>query len=86
MASNNHASPSGALPFLIAPDGDGTPVPARRIAGWAGVAPSDDPEIVAFQALVDTQIREAWVVTRPLSSPLSSSPLPLPLLLLAQRG
>ncbi|KAF8251085.1 hypothetical protein K440DRAFT_579538 [Wilcoxina mikolae CBS 423.85] len=66
--SNNHASPSGALPFLV-PAGDAKQaVQASRLPQWASEnarSPREcnleDPEVKAFLALVDTRVRDAWL-------------------------
>lgn len=76
VPSSNHASPSGALPFLIQPGGvAGMPLTGEKIGRFAGQrAPQanlDDPSprIDAYAALVAHRIRPAWV--RPPLSPLS---------------
>ncbi|KAI5793085.1 hypothetical protein EDC01DRAFT_83208 [Geopyxis carbonaria] len=72
VSSNNHASPSGALPFLI-PASNSTniipePIPTNKLVQWAedsGWAPrgseSNDPDVQAFLALVNTRVRDAWL-------------------------
>lgn len=82
VPSNNHASPSGALPFLL-------PVGARPVTGekiglyakehasQAVQAPSiPTPRLEAYQALLTQNIRPAWV--RRYSSPGSTPANPRP--------
>lgn len=69
VPSSNHASPSGALPFLILRSGASAAVPltGEKIARFAKQhAPSanlDDPSprIDAYQALIAHSVRPAWV-------------------------
>ncbi|KAJ4146070.1 hypothetical protein LMH87_004900 [Akanthomyces muscarius] len=69
VPSSNHASPSGALPFLILPSSTPTAVPltGEKIARFAKEhAPSvnlDDPSprIDAYQALIAHSVRPAWL-------------------------
>ncbi len=76
VPSSNHASPSGALPFLILPSSTPTAVPltGEKIARFAKEhAPSvnlDDPSprIDAYQALIAHSVRPAWVRRRLSSS------------------
>ncbi|KAI9884271.1 MAG: hypothetical protein M1823_003961 [Watsoniomyces obsoletus] len=79
IASNNHASPSGALPFLLPPPVDPTgdhhhdrinPIPSNQIEKWLreqpglGVQPEpSDLRYDAFLALLDNRIRKAWLCT-----------------------
>jgi metaxin len=67
--SNNHASPSGALPFLLpAPTEQSrpsSPVPASRLAKWV-VSQGGKEEAIhmrqeAYTALIDHTIRSAWL-------------------------
>ncbi|EXJ80098.1 hypothetical protein A1O3_08384 [Capronia epimyces CBS 606.96] len=67
--SNNHASPTGALPFLLPASQDPrkpvVPVPANRIARWV-VSQGGKEEAVqirqdAYTALIDHVIRSAWL-------------------------
>ncbi|KEF51331.1 uncharacterized protein A1O9_12681 [Exophiala aquamarina CBS 119918] len=67
--SNNHASPSGALPFLlpaaIDPQRPPTPIPVSRIPKWV-VSQGGKEEPVhlgqdAYIALIDHNIRSAWL-------------------------
>ncbi|RMZ91723.1 hypothetical protein DV736_g1063, partial [Chaetothyriales sp. CBS 134916] len=67
--SNNHASPSGALPFLLPASGDGerpkSPVAASKLPTW--VASQGNPvedrhqREDAYSALIDNDIRSAWL-------------------------
>lgn len=62
VASTNHASPTGTLPFLSQAH-DITP--AHKIRDWAGVSEeidTTDVEVAAFLTLLDTCIRDAWVL------------------------
>jgi len=68
-ASNNHASPSGSLPFLLPasedPQRPASPIPANRIARWV-VSQGGKEEAVhkyqeAYEALIDHTIRNAWL-------------------------
>ncbi|KAM3503058.1 hypothetical protein MY11210_008857 [Beauveria gryllotalpidicola] len=69
VSSSNHASPSGALPFLMLPSSASTVVPLTgdKIARFAKQqAPSanlDDPSprIDAYQALIAQCVRPAWL-------------------------
>jgi metaxin len=67
--SNNHASPSGALPFLLPASKEqarpSSPVPASRIVKWV-VSQGGKEEAIhmrqeAYAALVDHTIRSAWL-------------------------
>lgn len=81
VPSNNHASPSGALPFLLSPtSAKGTSVPltgekivryAREHASLPLGSFSPRPKIEAYQALLTQNIRPAWVCSLFLSSQLS---------------
>jgi metaxin len=67
--SNNHASPSGALPFLLPaatdPQRPPSPVPANRIPRWVvsqgGKEDPVHPRQDAYNALIDHNIRSAWL-------------------------
>ncbi|ETN43907.1 uncharacterized protein HMPREF1541_11038 [Cyphellophora europaea CBS 101466] len=67
--SNNHASPSGALPFILpantANQRPGTPVSASKIPRWivsqGGREETLQPKEEAYNALVDHDIRNAWL-------------------------
>lgn len=69
VPSNNHASPSGALPFILTEGG--RPVTAERIAGFAreesGRALRQGPEgkFEAYRALISQAVRPAWVCPLP---------------------
>lgn len=67
--SNNHASPTGALPFLLPAPKDATrpssPIPANRIPKWV-LSQGGKEEAVhtrqeAYLALIDHSIRSAWL-------------------------
>lgn len=71
VASNNHASPSGSLPFLQpasstnnnndAPD----PIPANKLKKWVSMRRSrtdtNDLRADAYQSLIDNRIRKCWL-------------------------
>ncbi|KAK6329699.1 hypothetical protein TWF696_003569 [Orbilia brochopaga] len=71
--SSNHASPSGALPFLVVehPVRSQPPqtVPASKLARWiednaassVNTVDVDAPDYRAFSTLLDTSIRDAWL-------------------------
>ena len=71
VASNNHASPSGALPFLIPaspdpPSETPQPIPSNKLQHWAPekLHPLEMPPNMRYEAymsLLDTPIRNAWV-------------------------
>ncbi|KAI5296421.1 hypothetical protein KEM52_002833 [Ascosphaera acerosa] len=71
VASNNHASPSGALPFLL-PAGDSKPVTAKKMVSWLATqgltqdATGEHPQVGGskldvYIVLVEEKIRRAWV-------------------------
>ena len=67
--SNNHASPTGALPFLLPAPKEASrpssPVPANRLARWVVSQRGDEESIhvrqEAYTALIDHTIRSAWL-------------------------
>lgn len=72
VPSNNHASPSGSLPFLIPSAKDssapetGEVVPSNKLQKWAtqhGQASEESPDVryEAFLSLIDHNLRRAWV-------------------------
>ncbi|KAI5369208.1 putative thioredoxin-like, metaxin, glutathione S-transferase domain-containing protein [Septoria linicola] len=75
IPSNNHASPSGSLPFLQpgAPPTTGSPtpdpIPANKLPKWlakhhqSNQTPEEpnDPRLEAYQSLIDTRVRKAWL-------------------------
>ena len=72
MPSNNHASPTGALPFIL-PKSDTAvaspaPVPSSKILKWAAVqkpgkADTSSMRTEAYASLLDHRIRSAWLCT-----------------------
>ncbi|EXJ65858.1 uncharacterized protein A1O5_11099 [Cladophialophora psammophila CBS 110553] len=67
--SNNHASPTGALPFLLPASRDFarpvSPIPVNRIVKWV-VSQGGKEEVAqcrqdAYTALIDHAIRSAWL-------------------------
>ncbi|KAL8714949.1 MAG: hypothetical protein Q9225_006490 [Loekoesia sp. 1 TL-2023] len=72
--SNNHASPTGSLPFLIPASYDNSletvpPIPSRKFQEWAsknGNTSRQEPEDMRYEAymsLLDHRIRNAWLHT-----------------------
>ncbi|KAI0179218.1 hypothetical protein GGR52DRAFT_535350 [Hypoxylon sp. FL1284] len=83
VPSNNHASPTGALPFLIPPTSQNTqatrtPVSSRKLEDYAaqhGTSPTTaTPSLKqeAYESLLNCQIRNAWLYALYLSRPNSS--------------
>jgi metaxin len=72
IPSNNHASPTGALPFVIPPatsqPSSREPIPWSKILKWA-TAQSGYPESLhdmrydAYSSLLDHRVRNAWLFT-----------------------
>ena len=67
-SSNNHASPSGALPFLLPAQDDGrpkSPVSASKLPRWVvaqgGKEEGHHIQEEAYMALIDHSIRNAWL-------------------------
>ncbi|KAF2456791.1 hypothetical protein BDY21DRAFT_43409 [Lineolata rhizophorae] len=83
-SSSNHASPSGALPFLL-PAGSlpPDPVPSNRLAKWAsdaaGYPEENSPTSREFSylGLVDHNIRRAWLYSLYLTPNFDSVATPL---------
>ncbi|KAL8777497.1 MAG: hypothetical protein Q9213_007840 [Squamulea squamosa] len=83
IPSNNHASPTGSLPFVIpaSSGADSTildvvrPVPSHKIQEWAGKnryihkTKPDNMRFGAYMTLLDHRIRNAWLHTLYLSVP-----------------
>lgn len=69
IASNNHASPTGVLPFLLPAQENGReklPVPAGKMLKYGrehGRMVEEVPSMryEAYQSLLDYRIRNAWV-------------------------
>lgn len=70
VPSNNHASPTGALPFLIpassSPFDTPIPIPSNKLQKWAQEQNVTHEELSdmrydAYMALLDHRIRDAWV-------------------------
>lgn len=67
--SNNHASPSGALPFILpartSNPRPGSPVTANKIPRWIMSQGGDEETLhskeEAYSALIDHDIRNAWL-------------------------
>ncbi|KAI8932162.1 hypothetical protein NX059_011045 [Plenodomus lindquistii] len=72
-SSNNHASPSGSLPFLLPsspePYKQTQPVPSAKLQRWAmnnsekAMEESGDLRYEAYLSLLDHRIRRAWLYT-----------------------
>jgi metaxin len=70
-SSNNHASPSGALPFLLPSIAEGSkpppPVPSGKLQRWSmnnspsAIEEPGDLRYEAYLSLLDHRIRRAWV-------------------------
>ncbi|CZT44194.1 related to mitochondrial outer membrane protein (Sam35) [Rhynchosporium secalis] len=89
ISSNNHASPSGALPFLLPAARTGgspetlLPVPSNKFVKYATehggkVEESNNMRYSAYQSLLDHRIRNAWLFTLYLE-PLNFSAVAYPL-------
>lgn len=69
VASNNHASPTGALPFLLPahPLNTRVPIPSGKVQKWAieQVHCEEEQQLNArfdvYASLLDHRIRTAWV-------------------------
>ncbi|KNG47849.1 mitochondrial outer membrane protein [Stemphylium lycopersici] len=77
-SANNHASPSGSLPFLIASSPEASkqapPIPSSKLQRWAmnnsdkAIEEPGDLRYEAYLSLLDHRIRRAWLYTIYLSS------------------
>lgn len=70
ISSNNHASPTGILPFLIPAYSNTsdtqTPIPSTNLPKYAKQIGHEVPEPTsmryeAYQSVIDTRIRSAWL-------------------------
>ncbi|KAL4770261.1 hypothetical protein BDW60DRAFT_192819 [Aspergillus nidulans var. acristatus] len=69
VPSNNHASPSGFLPFLLPalPVGTDAPIPSNKLQKWAieEVHCEEEQQLnvrfEVYSSLLDTRIRNAWL-------------------------
>lgn len=75
VSSNNHASPSGSLPFLqpASPSSSSDsktpdPIPANKLQKWlantqnsTSSSEPNDIRLEAYQSLIDNRIRKAWL-------------------------
>ncbi|MCJ1254645.1 hypothetical protein MMC24_002460 [Lignoscripta atroalba] len=80
VPSNNHASPTGALPFLLPPSPSPStpatsgPIPSNKLHKWAREKTSsrEEPSSLRYEAytsLLDHRIRNAWLYTLYLEPP-----------------
>ncbi|KAI1091940.1 hypothetical protein F5B19DRAFT_247939 [Rostrohypoxylon terebratum] len=66
VSSTNHASPSGALPFLLPPSSP-KPVVSSQLEQYAAehgttkVSDVPTPKLEAYESLLDVRIRNAWL-------------------------
>ncbi|KAI1140322.1 hypothetical protein F5Y05DRAFT_377999 [Hypoxylon sp. FL0543] len=83
VPSTNHASPTGALPFLIPPSSPNnpathTPIPSSKLEQYAAeegtseVVDVPSLKLEAYESLIDYQIRNAWLYALYLSRPNSA--------------
>ncbi|KAF2438583.1 hypothetical protein P171DRAFT_467230 [Karstenula rhodostoma CBS 690.94] len=87
VPSNNHASPSGVLPFLLPASAETSkppsPVPSAKLQRWAmnnttqAVEEPGDLRYEAYLSLLDHRIRRAWLYSVYLSSNATSLAEPL---------
>ncbi|KAI9812915.1 MAG: hypothetical protein M1827_004433 [Pycnora praestabilis] len=75
VPSNNHASPTGALPFLLpskrtspAPLDSPLPIPSNKVQKWAReqgstIKEPSDMKYDAYLSLLEHRIRHAWLYT-----------------------
>lgn len=70
VSSNNHASPSGSLPFLLCSETSSsrpaTPIPSGKLARWTTAQTGREDEDAgmrheAYTSLLDHRIRSAWL-------------------------
>ncbi|KAK0638871.1 hypothetical protein B0T16DRAFT_233959 [Cercophora newfieldiana] len=67
LPSTNHASPTGALPFLLPARPNTTPIPATKLHTYAlqhGTCPPSEPSTLrldAYHSLLDLPLRNAWL-------------------------
>ena len=68
-ASNNHASPTGVLPFLTPANGASpSPIPANNILKWVNLQTGMTDAVSgmrqeAYVSLIDHRVRSAWLIT-----------------------
>ncbi|KAF2112951.1 hypothetical protein BDV96DRAFT_579471 [Lophiotrema nucula] len=90
-SANNHASPSGALPFLLPGSNEVAkppqPIPSAKLQRWCrehakerAIEEPDDMRYEAYLSLLDHRIRRAWLYTVYLSA--NSTTLAEPLYIL----
>ncbi|KAF2202782.1 hypothetical protein GQ43DRAFT_391394 [Delitschia confertaspora ATCC 74209] len=86
IPSNNHASPSGALPFILPHSQDplkpADPVSAGKLQKWAmssgsAIEEPSDLRYEAYLSLLDHRIRRAWLYNLYLTSNFTSIAEPL---------
>ncbi|KAI1380956.1 hypothetical protein F4677DRAFT_205599 [Hypoxylon crocopeplum] len=76
VSSNNHASPTGALPFLIPPSSNPAtlaPVPSYELEQYAiekgmyKIPDISSPKLEVYESLLDHQLRNGWLYSLYLS-------------------
>ncbi|KAK6951058.1 hypothetical protein Daesc_007587 [Daldinia eschscholtzii] len=83
IPSNNHASPTGALPFLIPPSSPNSfvsakPIPSTKLEqytaenGTRKISEISSLKLEAYEALLNHRIRNAWLYALYLSRPNSA--------------
>ncbi|KAI1806841.1 hypothetical protein F4811DRAFT_509567 [Daldinia bambusicola] len=83
IPSNNHASPTGALPFLIPPSSPNSfvaprPIPSNKLEqytaenGTRKFSETSSLKLEAYEALLDHRIRNAWLYSLYISRPNSA--------------
>ncbi|KAI0387206.1 hypothetical protein F5Y04DRAFT_243236 [Hypomontagnella monticulosa] len=83
VPSNNHASPTGALPFLIPPSSpsnstSSAPIPSNKLElyatenGTLKVPAVSNPRLELYESLLDHRIRNAWLYSLYISRPNSA--------------
>jgi len=73
VSSNNHASPTGSLPFLLPATSSSSqdslaPIPSNKLVKYAAehgsrIKESSNIRYEAYQSLIDHRIRNAWLYT-----------------------
>ncbi|XXH03735.1 hypothetical protein Hte_010141 [Hypoxylon texense] len=80
VSSNNHASPTGALPFLLPPSSPNTPsartpIPSNKLEDYVALHGTSNVSAIpgfkqeTYESLLSFQIRNAWLYALYLSRP-----------------